>query len=176
MKITPLFLGAVVGLAAMGSAVAAEATPTAAPKAQVVFASPEKYSDIRDGFTSTEMGEKAVLDQIRDYVVKRANEVLPAGQTLTVTFTDIDLAGDFEPWRGAQAMDIRIVKDVYPPRMDLEFKLTGADGAVIKEGKRQLRDLAFLGKINLNREDPLRHEKNLLDDWFKNEFPKAKSG
>ena len=53
-------------------------------------------------------------------VVKRANEVLPAGQTLTVTFTDIDLAGDFEPWRGGQAMDIRIVKDVYPPRMDLE--------------------------------------------------------
>ena len=130
----------------------------------------------RYGFTSTEMGEKAILDQIRDYVVKRANEVLPAGQTLTVTFTDIDLAGDFEPWRGGQAMDIRIVKDVYPPRMDLEFRLTDADGAVLKEGKRQLRDLAFLGKININREDPLRHEKNLLDDWFKNEFPKAKSG
>ena len=73
-------------------------------------------------------------------------------------------------------MDIRIVKDVYPPRMDLEFKLTAADGRVIKEGKRQLRDLAFMGKITNNPRDNLRFEKNLLDDWLKNDFPKDSRG
>ncbi len=98
------------------------------------------------------------------------------GQKLTVTFTDIDLAGDFEPWRGSEGMDIRIVKDIYPPKMDLEFKLTGADGAVLKEGKRQLRDLAFMAKLSINRNDMLRFEKALLDDWLKEDFPRAKSG
>lgn len=178
MKITPWFIGAIAGLAAIGSALAAGtgASPAAEAKAQVNFASPEKFSDIRDAYTSTEMGEKAIMDQIRDYILLRAQTVVPAGQKLTVTFTDIDLAGDFEPWRGGQTMDVRIVKDVYPPKMDLEFKLTGPDGAVIKEGKRQLRDLAFLSKLNINRNDALRFEKSLLDDWLKNEFPKGKSG
>jgi len=176
MKITPMFFGAVVGLTAIGCAVAAESTPATDAKAEVIFASPEKYSDIRDAYTSSQMGEKAILDQIRDYIVLKAQTVVPAGEKLTVTFTDIDLAGDFEPWRNGQAMDIRIVKDIYPPRMDLEFKLTAADGRVIKEGKRQLRDLAFMGKITNNPRDNLRYEKNLLDDWLKNDFPKDGRG
>jgi hypothetical protein len=171
-----MFLGAVAGLLAIGSAFAASSTPASDAKAEVIFTSPEKFADIRDAYTSTRMGEQAVMDQIRDYIVLRAQTVVPAGEKLTVNFTDIDLAGDFEPWRGGQTMDVRIVKDVYPPKMDLEFKLTDASGRVIKEGKRQLRDLAFMGKMNINPRDTLRYEKNLLDDWLKNDFPKSKSG
>jgi hypothetical protein len=163
-------------LLAIGSAFAASSTPASDAKAEVIFTSPEKFADIRDAYTSTRMGEQAVMDQIRDYIVLRAQTVVPAGEKLTVNFTDIDLAGDFEPWRGGQTMDVRIVKDVYPPKMDLEFKLTDASGRVIKEGKRQLRDLAFMGKMNINPRDTLRYEKNLLDDWLKNDFPKSKSG
>jgi hypothetical protein len=174
MKITPLFLGAIAGLSAIGSVLAADPAPSAGARAEVIFSAPEKYSDVRDAYTSTAMGEKAVLDQIRDFILLRSEKYVPAGQKLTVTFTDIDLAGDFEPWRGAQGMDIRIVKDVYPPRMDLEFKVTAADGTVIKEGKRQLRDLTFMGKITNNPRDPLRYEKNLLEDWFKNDLGKLK--
>ena len=175
MKITPLFLGAVAGLSAIGSVLAADPAPPAGARAEVIFSSPEKYSDVRDAYTSSTMGEKAVLDQIRDFILLRSEKYVPAGQKLTVTFTDIDLAGDFEPWRGPQGMDIRIVKDVYPPRMDLEFKVTGADGTVLLEGKRQLRDLTFMGKITNNPRDALRYEKNLLEDWFKNDLGKLKS-
>ena len=38
-----------------------------------------------------------------------------------IRVTEVDLAGDFEPWRGPQFQDVRIVKDLYPPRVNLEF-------------------------------------------------------
>ena len=53
--------------------------------------------------------------------------------------------------------------------------LTEADGAVVKEGKRDLRDMAFMMKLTMGfRDDPLRHEKALLDDWLSAEFHRAK--
>ena len=176
MKTSTLFLGALAGLAAISAAVAADAPAKTDARVEIVFVQPEKFTDVRDAYVASDVGRQGILDQIRDYLVSRANVYIPAGQKLTVTFTDIDLAGDFEPWRGSEGMDVRIVKDIYPPKMDLEFKLTGADGVVIKEGKRQLRDLMFMSKLSINRNDTLRFEKALLDDWLKSDFPKAKSG
>ena len=100
---------------------------------------------------------------------------MPEGHTLSVTFTDIDMAGDFEPWRGVRFDDVRIVKDIYPPRIVLSFRLTDADGNVVKQGKRDLRDIAFMMKITMGfRDDSVRHEKALLDDWLRSEFPRVR--
>lgn len=170
MKITPFLIGAVAGLTAIGSALAADAVHKAGGQIEVAFASPEKFTDVRDAYTPSEVGRQAILDQIRDYMMKVGQNYVPAGQSLNVTFTDIDLAGDYEPWRGGPNMDIRVIKDVYPPRIDLTFKLTGADGAVVKEGKRQLRNLAFMADYAINPRDTLRYEKRLLEDWFKNDI------
>ena len=40
-----------------------------------------------------------------------------------VTVTNIDVAGDIESWRGPGRCDVRIMKDTYPPRIDLSFRL-----------------------------------------------------
>ena len=117
-----------------------------------------------------------VLLVFRDYLLEQAKYYVPEGHMLSVTFTDIDMAGDFEPWRGPRFDDIRIVKDIYPPRIVLNFRMTNAEGAVVKEGKRELRDLAFMMKINMSfRDDPVRYEKALLDDWLRAEFPRVRS-
>ncbi len=79
-------------------------------------------------------------------------------------------AGGFEPWRGPQAADVRIVRDIYPPRIDLRFKLLGADGKLLREGSRQLRDASFMMRPDLYPNDPLRYEKTLLDDWVRAEL------
>jgi hypothetical protein len=170
-----MFLGAIAGLAAIGTALAADAPAKADARMEVIFSQPEKFTDVRDAYNGTDKGRDGILDQIRDYLVSRADYYVPAGGKLTVTFTDIDLAGDFEPWRGSEGMDIRIVKEIYPPRMDLKFQLTGPDGAVIKEGTRQLRDLTFMANLSIHQNDALRYDKALLDGWLKNEFPR-KSG
>jgi hypothetical protein len=161
-----------------------QAAPTSDPaptgnktiaRAEVNFFEPRKFTDVKD----SSMGDyerTTYLDQIRDHLLEQAKYFVPDGHTLTVTFTDIDMAGDFEPWRGPRFDDIRIVKDIYPPRLVLAFQLKDAEGKVVKEGKRELRDLAFLMKITMAfRDDPVRHEKGLIDDWLRSEFPRVRS-
>lgn len=175
-KISQLVLSLVAGWGAMA---AVQAAPAANPNganalAEVVFLEPAKFTDVRD----SDMGDytrTSYLEQLRDHVLDRAKYHVPAGYRLAVTITDIDMAGDFEPWRGPRLGDVRIVKDIYPPRIALSFQLVDGEGNIVKQGQRELRDLAFLMKITSGfRDDSLRHEKALLDDWMRNDLPRVK--
>ncbi len=149
---------------------AQEQPAAAAPSVQVEYVDPEKFSDITDSyFGSGETVRVAHLEALRKHIQMRAGNLLTGGQNLTVTITEIDRAGHFEPWRPF-ANDARIIRDSYPPRINLYFKLTSSDGALIKNGQRKLRDPAFLTTTTMYHNDPLRHEKALLDDWLKRDF------
>src|SRR5579863_3823544 len=115
------------------------------------------------------------MKSLGDYLRKRADSVLPPGEQLEVTIDDIKLAGDFEPWRGPEAQDIRFMKDVYPPRVDLHYKLLASDGSTIREGSDKLRDMAYLMRTVPFENDPLRFDKRMLDDWLNHEFKPRKS-
>jgi hypothetical protein len=172
MKTSRIFLLALLGLAPALSSPAAETRTIA--RAEVNFFEPQKFTDVRDSYMG-DPDRTTYLESIRDHVLEQAKYYVPEGHKLSVTFSDIDMAGDFEPWRGPRWDDIRIVKDIYPPRMVLSFRLTDAAGNVVKEGKRDLRDLAFMMKITMSfRDDPVRHEKALLDDWLRSEFPRVR--
>jgi hypothetical protein len=141
------------------------------PRTDVVFFESEKFTDVRDSsFGASEKARDATLGELRTYLVKQANLLLAPGQQLKITVTDVDLAGEFEPWRGPQWSDVRIVKDIYPPDIKLAFQLTDADGHVLKQGDRDLKDLGFMMQLTIDRNDPLRFEKALLDDWLREEF------
>lgn len=168
MKSTPLLFTVLLSLAS-GPVQAAPATP--APRTDVAFIEPEKFTDLRDSWAFSDVRRTTHLDTLREHLVERTRTYVPEGQRLSITVTDIDLAGDFEPWRGPRFDDVRIIKDLYPPRINLSFRLTDASGRVMKEGSRQLRDLAFLMRItSAFPSDPLRHEKELLNDWLRDEF------
>jgi hypothetical protein len=174
MKTPCLILSAAVSVFAALPVFATEASKPAS-KVEVLFSkAPDQYVDVRDGFSASEKGQAANLDSLKQYLEQRGNDLIPAGQKLTVTLTEVDLAGDFEPWRDPSMNDVRIVKDIYPPRIDLEFKLTDAGGKVLKEGKRELRDLSFMMKLSIHRDDPFRHEKQLLNEWMTRELKPAK--
>lgn len=143
-------------------------------RANVEFFEPKNFTDVKDSYTG-DHERTTYLDSIREHLLEQSRHFVPEGHMLSVTFTDIDMAGDFEPWRGPRFDDIRIVKDIYPPRMVLTFQLTDAEGNVVKSGKRELRDLAFMMKIPMTfRDDPVRHEKALLDDWLRTEFARQR--
>jgi hypothetical protein len=114
--------------------------------------------------------------QLGNYLSKRANAQLPPGQLLEVTIDDIKLAGDFEPWRGPRAQDIRVMKDIYPPRIDLHYRLTGADGKTLRESQSKLRDLSYLqNNVMPTDTDPLRYDKHMIDTWIRTEFRRDKT-
>ena len=160
---TALHIAFAILSAAAGSAFAATA--------EVEFVKPEKFTDA--GTPRQYVDRDANLSNIKQHIVQQAARMLPADQKLFISVTDVDLAGSFEPWQ-LYSREIRIVKDIYPPRIDLKFRLVGADGAVIKEGERSLRDPGFMSGPSMGYGgDNLRYEKVMLDEWLEKEFPQS---
>jgi hypothetical protein len=146
---------------------AASSSPAAAATAEVEYVKPESFTDTGRRFDERERA--ANLDTLKRHLVEEAARRLPAGETLAVTVTDVDLAGSYEPWQMAHN-EVRIVKEVYPPRIELHFRLARADGTIVKEGDRKLRDSAFLTGGSLRSADGLRYEKAMIDEWLDREF------
>lgn len=155
-----------------GLSLAASAAPSPPPeRIQVSWASAEKLSEVRDnqmqrGWLRTEDWQKQLSDELR----KRADRMLPEGQQLQVSISDIKLAGAFEPWHRTSNQDIRYMKDIYPPRIDLHYRLLASDGSTIREGDAKLRDGAYLQRAAANSTDALRYDKRLIDDWLRREI------
>ena len=113
-----------------------------------------------------------MLAQLAQHLERRAANRIPAGSTWVISINDIDMAGGFERWHRAGVNRVRVMRDVYPPRIDLAFRLTGAAGKVFAGGQRGLTNLSFMTNVDYCA-DLLRHEKRLLDDWLAREFPDA---
>jgi Protein of unknown function (DUF3016) len=160
---------------AVGTAPARSAVPLP-ERVQVSWAPNDQLSEVKDnpswrGWLKPADWQKSLSEHLR----KRADRVLPPGQQLVVTVNDIKLAGDYEPWRGPNLQDVRFMKDLYPPRMDLHYKLVAADGSTIREGDSKLRDMAYLQHSVPFENDPLRFDKRMLDDWLTKEFARNPS-
>lgn len=106
------------------------------------------------------------IQALADWLQRQAERSLPADQSLQVTLRDVDLAGDYEPGR-ADMYDIRVIKDIYPPRIELDYRLADASGAVLREGEATLRDTGFLQGAGPMGNDSLRFEKRMLRDWLR---------
>jgi hypothetical protein len=162
--------------AAMASFLAVSALSAAEAKdvqIQVNYDHPENFSDFKDSSFTTEKSRTYLMGEFTKHIRETAKHVLASGDRLEVTFTDINLAGEYEPQRGPRFDEVRIMKSVYAPHMDLTFKLQAADGKVIAEGKRNLTDLNYLMTIpNGFNSDSLRYDKQLLTDWIRSEFSK----
>jgi len=168
------------GMLAVGSVAAAPRTVTApdAPRAlqadgpvSVQWNDPAKFTEIRQSTNRFEAERGDWVQQLARYVQTSAAKPLQAGQTLEVTLVDVKRAGDYEPWHGPRGRDIRIMRDIYPPRITLQYTLKDASGRIIDEGDARLSDSGYLHNIGLKSDtDPLRNEKRLIDDWVKRQL------
>ena len=130
----------------------------------------------RDPATLTEVrynpGERRDwMPELARYIAAQATGRVAPEARLLVTITDVERAGRTEPWRGMNFNDLRFVRDTTPPRIDLVFQEVSAQGAVLKEGTRTLRDPTFLDHLAFHSGEPLAYEKNLVDDWLRRDFP-----
>lgn len=174
VALVALTIGAAGLVPAMTAAAAAtqapmSATPASQARVSVTYVDPEKFSEAREFGQQDRYNDADYLKVLKSHLIKRATKILPAGDRLEVSITDIKLAGGFEPWHGPNLMYVRFMKDVYPPRIDLTFKLIGSDGKVLREGSRKLRNLGYLqsGLARPGDTDRLRYDKGLLDSWLR---------
>lgn len=167
----PLGFSTVIVLLLLASPMPAGAAQ-ASEAVRIMYAYPEKFTDLgENNYVTTEGRRDAMLLQLAQHVQTQAASRIPAGSRLQITVTDIDMAGGFESWR-RNAGHLRIVRSVYPPRINLIFRLVDVSGNTLTEGQRALTNPVFMTSVEY-RGDLLRYEKKLLDDWLMKEFPLA---
>ena len=158
---------------ALGLGVAAATAAAADPAAivQVRFDQPERFVDV--GFTAADPPRVRVglLKELGRYVERDAAAHVPAGMRLEITVTEVDMAGAYRQGPGGGGQ-MRVIHESTPPRIDLAFVLRGADGTIVREGRRELRNPQFMFGSPPSSA-PLRHERELVADWLEREFAPA---
>lgn len=139
------------------------AAGSASAGATVTFAEPEQFTDVPTSFWERERVLKHLTTHFDALAAK-----LPAGQELSVEVLDLDLAGRTWPGRTLAAHDLRILHGGADwPHIKFRYTITQG-GSVLKSGEENLSNMSYLHRMNRYvSSDLLRYEKQMLDDWFK---------
>ncbi len=138
-----------------------------AATSEVTWTDYKEYRDIHAGEESRKHFRERTFKNFEKHFAKLASK-LPEGQVLKIDVTDVDLAGDTHAG-GINRM--RIVKEIYSPRMNFSYQLENADGSEVTAGEIKLKDMNFMSTSNLRyRHESLGYEKKMLDEWFVDTF------
>lgn len=142
---------------------------------QVQWTDPSAFSDLKFSGNRWRAAQGNWVEQLAEHLRESAGKRLPEGERLEVKITDLHRAGRYEPWHGLQFQDVRFLRDHYPPSMSLEFRHYAADGRLLAEGTREMRDTGFLttGGGSPTARDNLYYEKRMIDDWVRDELRKS---
>ena len=135
----------------------------AAGSVEVQWLKPDTYTDAG----RSRVDRERVMKSLSEHLQKLGKQ-LPDGQLLKLDVTDLNLAGEIEPFRWH---DVRVLRGRADwPQMRLRYTLT-ADGRTLKSGDAQLQDMGYMfsNSASLRQED-LGYEKRMVDQWFKAEF------
>ncbi|SEL19669.1 Protein of unknown function [Colwellia chukchiensis] len=157
------FIGCLLGFAALMTQVSA----LQAAEVEVKWTNPDKYTDIDAGEEHRKHFKARVFKSFEEHFVKMA-ALLPAQHKLVLDITDVDLAGDVN-FGGTRR--IRIVKELFFPRLEFNYQLLNADNSVVKSAEVALKDMSFLMHSGLKyRSKSFGYEKEMFDKWFYNTF------
>ena len=138
-----------------------------AATSEVTWTDYKSYRDIDSGNDGGKQFRERTFKDLEKHFAKLA-EMLPAGQTLKIDVTDVDLAGDTHH---GGVNRTRIVKEIYSPRMNFSYQILDADGSVIKSDDVVVKDMNFMSGSSLKyRNKSLGYEKKMLDEWFNETF------
>ena len=130
----------------------------------VEFEKMNEFTDFGSSDQPTERDQRYLANKLREEIDAIAPRYIPADHHLTLRFIDIDMAGEFEPERGAGLADVRIVRGIYRPSFHVEFRVTDEAGEVVSSGQRRISDSMFQNVISFRRDEPLFYETELARD------------
>jgi hypothetical protein len=142
-------------------------SPALSASSEVKWVNPDDYTDIRSGNLNRKKFKEQVFSQFEKHFEKLATK-LPEGQKLKIEVHNLDLAGDVN----AGGMErIRIVKEVYSPKMKFSYQLVGDNDTKISAGEANLKDMNFMGGTSMKyKHHSFGYEMKMLDHWFKETF------
>ena len=89
----------------------------------VQWADPAGFSELRYSQNRREASRGDWVVELADYMQEKIAKTVPAGDRVDVQILDITRAGEYEWMPHATTDDIRVMRDVYPPRMTLAQKI-----------------------------------------------------
>jgi hypothetical protein len=132
----------------------------------------ERYRS--QGFHS-QVEPKDWMPQLAMHLRRSVAARLGEGQQVRIHIQDVALAGAFEDLQGAELRDVRVLREIYPPIIDLRLDRLAPDGRELGQTAHHLRDVGYLSRhVRRHGRDYLQHEKLMIDDWAKREFPAAR--
>jgi len=135
----------------------------------VTWFNPEKYRDVDTANMNKTKYRQQVMDNLEKYIHKELASYLLDDQTVSIKVHDVDLAGDIRPIIG-QINDIRIVKSIYPPMIDIEYSLLDSKGKTVRTNRKKYRDIGFNISSMTTSRHSLGYEKAMLRKLFRTEF------
>lgn len=141
---------------------------SSAATSEVKWTNPEDYRDIHPGEGHrAKFKAKVFADFEKHFAILAEN--LPENQKLMIEVKDVDLAGDVNQ----NFRRIRVVKDIFFPRMKFSYQVIDLNKNEISSGEVDLKDMNFLMGSSLRyKSDRFSYEKRMLDNWFKETFLK----
>lgn len=174
----PAFLATLVALLLLAACATTKRTPLdAGPGAlpdsgpvAVSWDDPERFAErLRDPARRDLASPSGWVGQLAAHLRNQVEARLGPGERVEVRILDMARAGAYEAF-AVDARDVRILRDIHPPLIDLEFRHYDAQGGLLREARRRLRDPGYLMSASPRRSDPLRFEKALIDAWVAREF------
>ncbi len=144
------------------------ATAAVAGEVKVEYKDYKKFTDMKPANEPRGSYERRTMASFDKIFADLAKE-LPEGYSWTVVVTDIDLAGDVNHMITQTGQQIRVIKDVFIPRINFSYTLVDQNKKLVAEQKDiKLKDMGFMTRIsNVRADRPLEHERVMLDRWFK---------
>lgn len=137
-----------------------------AGEVKVNWQEPDKYTDIRPG-NETRAGFQGRVFKDFDQMFAELAKKLPDGYLWEVTVTDLDLAGEVRPMFARTLNDIRVIKELYWPRMSFSYTLKDPQGKLVVSAKEQIKDMNFMSHVGVYAGySNFQYEERMLHDWF----------
>ncbi|RTR31187.1 DUF3016 domain-containing protein [Shewanella atlantica] len=167
MKLTYILLaGVLTSTAAIAADEIVENPVTEQGMVKIEWQEPKNFRDVKAVGDIQSRYEKRTFELLTKNLNKEAGKTLKSEQKLEMLVTDLDLAGDVRPTFGATMNDIRLVEELYPPRITFSYKILEGD-KVIMAGDEKLTDMGFMQRVGRASDKPMRYESKMLADWLK---------
>ncbi|MEH6465179.1 MAG: DUF3016 domain-containing protein [Shewanella psychromarinicola] len=132
---------------------------------KIEWQNPKDFRDIKTSNELQSRFETRLFETLTKNINKQAQKILKPDQKLDMKVTDFDLAGDMRPTFGAAPGDLRIVKDLYPPRATFSYTIT-EKGNVVIAGDEKITDMSFMHNTRRFNNRPFQYETTLFTDWL----------
>ncbi len=132
----------------------------------------DNFRDFSVSGMSEERTKGVFESEFNRFARTEARRSIPEEYRVHLEFTDIDMAGDIQPWRNRNHSDLRYIEAIYPPMLEFKYTVKDAEGETVLEGEKTLRDINYLFSPNQRFRSftSFRYELSMLSDWLRGEL------